>query len=297
MFLLAEVWRVILGVLVAALMFSTYMVVYTSRLNSSEFNLTVIFPNSGLSPRDNADLLLHIIGDKTSYFNGVINDDDCRVFVYWTEKQGSIAVIYCRDENIADAMVYVNDEGLPLGRAGINGMDAAQEVILSLAYGVKKAKTAFVIDYSRSERVENLTLVKVRQSINGLLILGSGFEITVDETRKRIHRLTAYHIYGLEELVEAPEPRYEALSNTLRHININPLDTMFNVRGLAVCGGDTAFFITIDRVALALVEANTGEVLGLYVFDEEGGLEVITPRGCRVDWLGLPENWYKPISA
>ena len=290
-------WRIVLGALVIALLFSSYMAVYTAGLTSSDFSLFIIFPRHGYPPRGNADLLLMVIGDKTSSFRGVVTDENCRMFIYWTEMQGEAAVIYCSNDGVADVTIYVNEDGLPFGKAGINGMDVAQEIILAMAYGERKANTAFVIDYDAGRKIDNLTLIRVKQSIDGIDILDSGFELVVDESSGKIHKLIAYRIYGLDKLTEVPKPSYDMLFDILGYLNIDSHAEEINVRGLMICGSDTAYYVAVGRVAAALIKANSWDVLGLYVFDEKGGKEVITPSSCGNVWLGFPENWYKPVPA
>lgn len=269
--------------MVVAFLFSSYMVFYTLEAKRPSFRLSVIFPRGGYSPSDNVDALLTAIGDGVSSFRGVVDRGGCRVFSYLTEKMGRASAVYCSGEDVANVIAYVNEAGLPFGRAGINGMDVAQEIILHLAYAGERARTGFVIYYSG--RAGNLTSVKVSQLIKGLEVLGSGFELVVDEKGRRIHELTVYRIYGVDEEMNPPKPSYEKLYRLLRYINIQSRE--FDLRGLIVCG-EEAFFIEVEEIALALTSVDTGDVLGLYVFDEEGGREVVAPEGCAVDWLGLP---------
>ena len=210
--------------------------------------------------------------------------------VYETAKGGLVSLSICGNTS-PSSFTYVNERGLPFGRAGINGVDVAQEIILELAYGKRKARTSFVISMQDAEN--GLTLVTVRQSVSGLRIVNGGFKMLVDEKAGKLHMLVMHTIYGVEIGMDFAKPNYERLEQLLHKLNIKG---ELRIGGLMLCGDRTAYFVEVGKSALALVDMRGG-VLGLYVFDEKAGVEVMNPRGCRVEWLTLPENGYETLPA
>ena len=285
-------WRVALTLLTGLLLFSMYMTFYTYTLDSNVSRLFIFFPKEGYSVEE-VDRVLKILGDSLLLNAASLGSDSyCGWRFYETALGGVVRLFKCGTDN-PNSFTYVNEKGLPFGKAGINGIDLAQEIILVLAYGKERAWTSFVIDTKREDGDSSLALITVRQSVAGFRVLGGGFDMLVDEEEGRLYKLVMHVIYGIDERKSPPKPDYETLLNVLRRLNIKGEPKPV---GLLLCGGDTAYFTEVADIALALVSLD-GRLLGLYVFDENAGTEVIKPNGCRIDWLSLPKNRYEPFPA
>ncbi|MEM4417026.1 MAG: hypothetical protein QXD32_03095 [Nitrososphaerota archaeon] len=264
-----ERYPLVLTVLVLGLIFSTYMVFYTSSHTRPVKPVSVrplpFF--SSFNPSEAAVSLLSLFGDSLDGGLSYMPAQGCETFRFKTTSNGTLILYYCSGLLRISSYYPGPTHTIPYPPLAlfqrISGSPAGQ----------------YTVEYGG----DGYGVVRVYQRF-GEKVLFTGVQVLMDKS-STVRRVVIYPFYNFSGLAVPPPPNLGNLEELLKGYGLNA--SLHNLEGVLVCGSRLGYLLTFSsrewgnpRYVEALIDVYDGGVL--YVnFVTEYGVDTVFGSLCQ----------------